>query len=109
MFRYAQRALRGGVEHRNFVTGRAFATHHSLWRCTDIGTRTVVAIQLDRMEVVEVKGGRQQQRVIDPRREPGWLSGPPYVAAEQVFNRCDFPACRPVDEEEVAHWEPERG
>jgi hypothetical protein len=97
------------MEHRGFVIGRAFATLHSLWRCTDIGTRTVVAIRLDRMEVIEVKGGRQQQRVIDPRREPGWLSGPPYVAAEQVFDSCVFPACRPVDEEEVAHWEPERG
>jgi hypothetical protein len=97
------------MEHRDFVIGGAFATRHSLWRCTDIGTRTVVAIQLDRMEVVEVKGGREQQRTIDPRREPSWLSGPPYVAAEQVFDNCDFPACRPVDEEEVARWEPERG
>ena len=100
--------LTGGMEHREFAIGRAFATRHSLWRCTDVGTRTVVAIRLDSMEVVEVKGGRREERTIDPRREPGWLSGPPYVAAEQVFDWCDFPACRPVAEEGVLDWTPER-
>jgi hypothetical protein len=33
------------MEHRDVVVGRAFATGHTLWRCTGIGTRTVVAIR----------------------------------------------------------------
>lgn len=68
----------------------------------------MVAIRLDAMEIVELKGGRKGQRNIDPRREPGWLSGPPYAAAEEVFDSCGLRACLPVADEDVAAWTPER-
>jgi hypothetical protein len=101
------------MEHSDFAIGRAFATGHSLWRCTDVGTRTVVAIRLDSAETVsvEVRGGRcgpETRKVIDPRRDPGWLSGPPYAVAETVFDEYDFPACMLVTDEDVAGWTPER-
>src|SRR3712207_887560 len=46
-----------------------------LWRCTDIGSRVVVAIRLDRAETVAVvvrggKPGPETTAVIDPRDDP---------------------------------------
>jgi hypothetical protein len=101
------------MEHSEFAIGRAFTCgHHSLWRCTDIGTRTVVAIRIDRAEVVnvEVRGGRpgpETQAAIDPRNDPSWFNGPPYALAEIVFDESAFPARRPVAEEEVRGWKPD--
>jgi hypothetical protein len=43
------------------------------WRCTDVGSRTVLAIRLD-------------------RKDPNWYQGPPYIAEEAVF-----------DEKEIEH------
>ena len=101
------------MEHSEFAIGRAFTTGHSLWRCTDVGTRTVVAIRLDRAETVSVvvrggKPGPETTAVIDPRDDPSWHNGPPYAAAETVFDEYDFPACLPVAEGDVAAWTPER-
>jgi len=96
------------MQHREFVVGQAFTTGHGLWRCTDVGTRTVIAIRIDAAEVVAVLGGRETQSVVDPRRDPSWLNGPPYAVAEIVFDEYDFAALRPVAEEAVMGWEPER-
>ena len=79
------------MEHHEFAISIDFNNNHSLWRCTDIGTRTVVAIQIDRAEVVSVmvcggKPGPENQSVVDPRRAPSWLNGPPYALAETVFD-----------------------
>ena len=41
------------------------------WQCTDIGSRTVVAILV---------------------RE-GWMNGPPYALPEYVFDENDLPGC----------------
>jgi hypothetical protein len=80
----------------------------ALWRCTDIGTRTGIAIRIDAAEVVAVLGGRETQSVVDPRRDPSWLNGPPYALAETVFDEYDFAALRPVAERDVTGWKPER-
>lgn len=45
------------------------------WRCTDIGTRIIVAIRLDHEE------------------DPSWYNGPPYAVAESVFDEDDMEAC----------------
>jgi hypothetical protein len=95
------------MEHSEFVIGRAFTTGHGLWRCTDIGTRTIIAIRVDAAEVVSVLGGRETQSIVDPRRDPGWLNGPPYALAETVFDEYDFPALRPVPEHDVMGWRSE--
>ena len=83
-----------------------------LWRCTDIGSRVVVAIRLDRAETVSVvvrggKPGPETRSVIDSRDDPSWFNGPPYAIAETVFDEYDFPACRPVAEEDVMDWTPD--
>jgi len=41
-------------------------------RCTDIGTRVIVAIRID-----------------DHPDDPSWYNGPPYAVAESVFDEYD--------------------
>jgi hypothetical protein len=84
---------------------------YSLWRCTDIGTRTVVAIRIDHAEVVSVevrrgKPGPEAQSVVNSREDRSWLNRPPYALAETVFDEYDLPAQRPVAEEDVMGWQP---
>lgn len=59
----------------DFSVGTEFYTDTGRWRCTDKGTRVIVAIHLDK----------------DDER---WYNGPPYAVAEQVFDEYDFAACR---------------
>jgi hypothetical protein len=50
------------------------------WRCTDIGTRTVAAINL-------------------VHEDPAWYRGPPYIIREVVLDEKDMEAChRDIDE-----------
>ena len=42
------------------------------WRCTDIGSRTIIAIE------------------IEPGREDDWYNGPPYAVVEHVFDEYDL-------------------
>jgi hypothetical protein len=100
------------MKHSEFTIGQTLTTGHGLWRCTDIRTRTVVAIRINHAEVVNVtvRGGkpeRETQSVVDPRRDRSWLNGPPYAFAETVFDEYDFAALRPVAEEDVVGWRPE--
>ena len=56
------------MRHGDFRIGLEFMTDTGRWRCTDVGTRTVIAIKLDRPE------------------DPTWYLGPPYAVAEHVFD-----------------------
>jgi hypothetical protein len=96
------------MKHREFAIGQAFTTGHGLWRCTDLGTRTVTAIRIDAAKVVAVLGGRETQSVVDPRRDPSWLNGPAYTLAEIVFDEYSFADLQPVAERDVTGWQPER-
>ena len=58
----------------DFRIGLEFFTASGKWRCTDIGTRVVIAIILDQD---------------DPRN----YSGPPYSIAENVFDEYDMQGC----------------
>ena len=62
----------------DFIIGTEFFTLAGKWRCTDKGSRTVIAI-------------RTTQNW-EPVAE-GWLKGPPYTVAEHVFDEKDFAAC----------------
>ena len=48
------------------------------WRCTDIGTRTVIAIRLD----------------LD--HDPSWYNGPRYAVVETVFDEDGIIGCDPA-------------
>lgn len=63
------------MKHSDFAIGKNFKCGENVWRCTDVGTRTVVAIKLDHSE------------------DESWYDGPPYAVAEQVFDENDLEAC----------------
>ena len=52
-----------------------FASAGFVWRCTDVGTRTITAIH------------------IEEGRDTSWYNGPPYPVAETVFDEYDLPGC----------------
>ncbi|WP_199099494.1 hypothetical protein [Dyella sp. ASV21] len=63
------------MNHADFHIGLEFVASAGFrWRCTDVGTRTILAIQLD-------------------RDNPGWYQGPPYIAKEVVFDEKDIERC----------------
>jgi hypothetical protein len=72
-----------------FRIGTEFYTATGKWRCTDIGTRVVVAIQLD-------------------KEDPSWYAGPPYAVAECVLGEYDLGGCSLDPEDFAAHEQPDR-
>jgi hypothetical protein len=66
------------MKHSDFEIGMEFMTGAGRWRCTDVGTRTIVAIRLD----------------LD--HDTWWYSGPPYPVAEMVFDEDGMEDCDPA-------------
>ena len=67
------------MRHEEFKIGMEFTADGSLsgrWRCTDVGTRAIVAIQLE------------------ADNDPSWCDGPPYAVAELVFDEDDIVTCK---------------
>ena len=62
------------MKHSDFSIGLEFYTKTGKWRCTDIGTRVIVAIKLENLE-------------------HDWFSGPPYAVKETVFDEYDMGGC----------------
>jgi len=80
------------IEHAEFQIGTEFFTETGRWRCTDIGSRVIVAISLEPRETVSIRrdasGNVVEERYIsDDVRD---LNGPPYSIAEHVFDEDDF-------------------
>ena len=77
------------MRHSDFVIGQDFMTATGVWKCTDIGSRTITAI-----------------RYPDPEHEPKehaarrlWMQGPPYALPEEVFDEKELRrAYRSIDE-----------
>jgi len=62
------------VRHAHFHIGLEFYTASGRWRCTDVGTRVIVAIPLNAAAA-------------------SWYNGPPYAIAETVFDEDDLEGC----------------
>ncbi len=60
----------------DFRIGSEFFCGGKKWRCTDLGTRVVIAIC-----------------VSDYDKDPTWLNGPPYAIVETVFDEDDQSNC----------------
>lgn len=74
------------MKHGDFSIGLEFSCGSRRWRCTDVGSRVVVAICLEpRWNGNSEKCGFSS----DPRD----LNGPPYSVAEVVFDEYDLDAC----------------
>lgn len=63
------------MEHGDFAIGEEFMTASGTWRCTDIGTRTIIAIK------------------ISDQDDTSWFNGPPYAVVEMVFDENDLGGC----------------
>ncbi len=64
------------MTHSDFKIGLEFTCDGRLWRCTDVGTRTICAVCLD-----------------DHPGLGSWYAGPPYAVTEYVFDEYDMPGC----------------
>jgi hypothetical protein len=86
--------LRDHMELSDFVIGETFWTHAGAFRCTDIGTRVVVAVKLGPREIgraEKVDGELRITKRIDD--DPSWLNGPPYAVEEVVFDENELLGC----------------
>lgn len=72
------------MKHADFHVGLEFLGRAGFrWRCTDVGTRTILAIQLD-------------------RNDPHWYQGPPYIATEVVFDEQEIRGCHLTNDDALA-------
>lgn len=84
------------MEHSDFKIGLEFWCGEKRWRCTDVGTRVVVAICLEPREMVRVEFDpvrRTNRRMRFRSDDPRDLNGPPYGVVENVFDECDIEGC----------------
>jgi hypothetical protein len=88
------------MEHKDFTIGQEFLCGGKCWRCTDIGTRVIVAICLEDTEYVSHKDGEEVKRTLtrEEAEAEGWFNGPPYSVQETVFDEDDMEGCEPVEE-----------
>jgi hypothetical protein len=96
--------LTATMELSGFVMGETFWTHHGAFRCTDIGTRVVVAVKLGLREVSRaesVDGEVRMTKRIDD--DPSWLNGPPYAVEEVVFDENELLGCFRTEAELLAN------
>ena len=89
------------MKHAEFEIGKDFWCGGAQWRTTDIGTRVVVAILIDRIQI-QTEMARMLKKLIGSEAEAeGWLNGPPYAVQETVFDEDDMTVCskKPKGEE----------
>ena len=62
------------MKYQDYKISEVFYTHAGKWRCTDIGSRVIIAIALEQ------------------KSEKNY-NGPPYSVEEVVFDEYDFEGC----------------
>lgn len=85
------------MTHGQFYIGLEFWCGGRRWRCTDVGSRVIVAISLEPHEVVETERSLGAPKEVRERRfvtnDPSWLNGPPFSIAEEVFDEYAMEGC----------------
>ena len=85
------------MQHSEFSMGLEFWCGGKRWRCTDVGTRVVVAICLESRDMVRIavdpKDKTQRIQTSYLSTDPRDLNGPPYGVVECVFDEYDIEAC----------------
>ncbi len=84
------------MKHSEFRIGEAFWCGGHEWRRRDIGIRTIVAIQVDEVEMVVYAPGPPETAAVrtlnrSQAEEEGWFHGPPYAVDENVFDEYGIP------------------
>lgn len=95
------------MQANDFEIGTYFTNGWALWLCTDVGSRIIAGIRVDRVETATLRDGVRTNGSVDARRDPSWLSGPPYKIAEMVFDEDDLVELRLIAAGEVAAWVPD--
>ena len=81
------------MRHGQFKIGETFRCGGQQWRRTDIGTRTIVAICLDRVEVGSPSPELRRTLGRAEAEAEGWFNGPPYAVLEHVFDEGGIVGC----------------
>lgn len=84
------------MKHSEFHIGLEFWCGEGRWRCTDVGTRTIIAIRIDQVETTTVHADGTSTLETLTREQAnarGWFDGPPYSIAELIFDEDDLEAC----------------
>jgi hypothetical protein len=79
------------MKHSDFSIDETFRCGDGMWRCTDIGTRTIIAILIERVEVESTDPARRG--TLSHADAAGWFKGPPYAIAESEFDEYDVQGC----------------
>jgi hypothetical protein len=85
------------MNRHDFKVGKDFWCGDRRWRCTDIGSRVIVAICLEPQAIVTSLPGKNpgdcRREVRKISSEPGLFNGPPYAVAELIFDEYDMQGC----------------
>ncbi len=81
------------MRHDEFRIGETFWCSGRQWRCTDIGTRTVIAMRIDSVDVESNVPDLRRTLSRSEAEAEGWFNGPPYAVAEVVFDEYDLDGC----------------
>lgn len=81
----------------DFHIGLEFWAWDNRYRCTDVGTRVVVAIRVDSVRVasLNIETRETNERVVDgaEAQSRGIFNGPPYGVIEIVFDEDELEQC----------------
>lgn len=92
------------MTHDQFRIGVEFWCGGRRWRCTDVGSRVVIAICLEPQEVVDVQCAHDQDVTFQEKQyvtdDPSWLVGPPYAVVEHIFDEYSIEGCSLLPEGE---------
>jgi hypothetical protein len=80
-----------------FSIGLEFYMSGKQWRCTDLGTRTVIAIRIDETTVTSFNTETGISRTKIDKEDKSLYLGPPYAVAEQVLDENDIDSCSLVE------------
>jgi hypothetical protein len=83
------------MNHSDFIIGRMFWCAGRIWRCTDIGTRTIIAIRIDSGVVASNVPDLCRTLSNSEAEVEGWFNGPPYAVLESVLEEDSIKACGP--------------
>ncbi|TAK95351.1 hypothetical protein EPO05_04450 [Patescibacteria group bacterium] len=89
------------MKHSDFQIGMEFFTGTGRWRCTDVGTRLIIAISLEPRQMVRVRGSAHGDQTEEHfvSNDPFDLVGPPYMVVEHVFDEYDLDGCYATKDE----------
>lgn len=79
-----------------FKIGLEFLMSGNRYRCTDVGTRIVVAIKIDpeaTIDQVSYRNGYKEVIKTKIGDDKSWYDGPPYAVSEIIIDENDMKVC----------------